>query len=120
MPLAPGSPAHDGLVAFFERGIPFNAWLGMKVERLEPGFAVVRIPFRPELVGAASADLTLVGASRVFRKVYQLIAVGNDTDCHECIDNIEVGDGDHILTMPREMLLGITRECLRLGLGLLG
>jgi uncharacterized protein (TIGR00369 family) len=51
MALTPGTPAYDGLIAFFEQGIPFNAWLGMKVERLEPGLAVVRIPFRPELVG---------------------------------------------------------------------
>lgn len=51
MPLDPSSEVYPALVQFFEQGIPFNAWLGMKVESLTPGHAVVRIPFRPELVG---------------------------------------------------------------------
>ncbi len=41
----------DALIAFFQNGIPFNAWLGMKVERLEDGECTLRVPFRPELVG---------------------------------------------------------------------
>ncbi|MEQ1501955.1 MAG: hotdog fold thioesterase [Myxococcota bacterium] len=43
------------LLRFFEDGIPFNAWLGMRVERFErspgSGRVAVRVPFRPELVG---------------------------------------------------------------------
>jgi uncharacterized protein (TIGR00369 family) len=54
MPLDPGSPAWQALITFFEQGIPFNTWLGMKVVELTPGHAVVRIPFRPELVGDPS------------------------------------------------------------------
>jgi uncharacterized protein (TIGR00369 family) len=54
MPLEPSSPAWGALIAFFEQGIPFNAWLGMKVLTLTPGHAVVRIPFRAELVGDPS------------------------------------------------------------------
>jgi uncharacterized protein (TIGR00369 family) len=42
---------HAALVEFFERGIPFDAWLGMKLETLEPGRCLVRVPFRPEFVG---------------------------------------------------------------------
>lgn len=44
-------PDQDALVEFFERRIPFNAWLGMKVESLLPGRCRLRVPFRPELVG---------------------------------------------------------------------
>ena len=44
-------PVPEPLIQFFEQGIPFNAWLGMKVLELSPGRAVVRVPFRPELVG---------------------------------------------------------------------
>ena len=41
----------DTLVAFFENNIAFNAHLGMKVELVEPGHCVLRIPFQPALVG---------------------------------------------------------------------
>jgi uncharacterized protein (TIGR00369 family) len=47
----PVTVGRDALVAFFQQGIPFNAWLGMTVERLEDGECTLRIPFRPELVG---------------------------------------------------------------------
>lgn len=41
----------EGLRRFFEESIRFNAFLGMRVVRLEPGFAELRVPFRQELVG---------------------------------------------------------------------
>lgn len=41
----------QALRQFFEEQIPFNRWLGMTVVRLEAGFAHLRVPFRPELVG---------------------------------------------------------------------
>jgi len=77
-------------------------------------------PFTRELVGPASVDLTLASTFRVFRKVHQVIAVREDTDYREFTDKIEVGPGDHILIMPGETVLGITRERLRLGPGLCG
>jgi uncharacterized protein (TIGR00369 family) len=39
------------LTAFVEQGIPFNAFLGITVEELSPGYARLRLPFRPELIG---------------------------------------------------------------------
>ncbi len=42
---------YDALIAFFERSIPFNAHLGMKVDHLEAGHCVLRIPFAEHLVG---------------------------------------------------------------------
>ena len=41
----------EPLLRFFEEQIPFNRWLGMRVERAQEGKVTVRIPFRPELVG---------------------------------------------------------------------
>lgn len=41
----------DQVRCFFEEGIPFNKFLGLTVRELEPGRAVVSIPFRPEYVG---------------------------------------------------------------------
>ncbi len=34
-----------------EDELPFNVHLGLRVETLEPGHAVLRLPFRPEFVG---------------------------------------------------------------------
>ena len=57
-------------------------------------------PFVSKRVGPASLDLTFARTFRVFRKVHHVI---------------EVPDGEHILIMPGETVLGITRERLRLG-----
>lgn len=77
-------------------------------------------PFARELVGPASVDLTLASTFRVFRKVHQVIEVQEHTDYRELTDKLEVSDGRHILIMPGETILGITRERLRLGPGLCG
>ena len=77
-------------------------------------------PFDPELVGPASVDLTLAGSFRVFRKVHEVIEVRDHTDYRECTDKLEVPEGGHILIMPGETVLGITRERIRLGSGLCG
>jgi dCTP deaminase len=77
-------------------------------------------PFREELVGPASVDLTLANTFRVFRKVHQVIEVDEATDYRDLTDKIEIPAGQHILIMPGETVLGITRERLRLGPGLCG
>ena len=77
-------------------------------------------PFTPELVGPASLDLTLAHTFRVFRKVHEVIEVREHTDYRTYTDKIEVASGQHILIMPGETVLGITRERLRLGPGLCG
>jgi dCTP deaminase len=82
--------------------------------------AIAISPFSPERVGPASVDLTLAGSFRVFRKVHQVIAVAEDTDYRSFTDKLEVADGEHILIMPGETVLGITRERVRLGPGLCG
>ncbi len=42
---------HRWLVDLFEREIPFNAVVGLRVEGLSRGYAVLRIPWRDDLVG---------------------------------------------------------------------
>ncbi len=42
------------LAQFFEQGIPLHVWLGLKVEDLAEGRCLVRVPFRPEMVGDTS------------------------------------------------------------------
>ena len=87
---------------------------GAILEAIEQG-AITITPFDPELVGPASVDLTLAPSFRVFRKVHAVIEVREDTDYRQLTDKITVPDGGHILIMPGETVLGITRERLRLG-----
>jgi dCTP deaminase len=49
-----------------------------------------------------------------------VIDVYEHTDYRELTEKIEVPDGEHILIMPGETVLGITQERLRLGPGLCG
>jgi dCTP deaminase len=92
---------------------------GAILEAIEQG-AITITPFDPELVGPASVDLTLAPSFRVFRKVHAVIEVSEHTDYRQLTDKILVPDGGHILIMPGETVLGITRERLRLGPGLCG
>ena len=77
-------------------------------------------PFSADHVGPASVDLTLGSTFRVFRKVHEVIEVRDHTDYRECTDKLEIPEGGHILIMPGETVLGITRERVRLGPGLCG
>ena len=92
---------------------------GAILEAIEQG-AITITPIDPELVGPASVDLTLAPSFRVFRKVHAVIDVGEDTDYRQLTDKIVVPGDGHILIMPGETVLGITRERLRLGPGLCG
>jgi dCTP deaminase len=89
------------------------------LEAIEQG-AIAITPFQRERVGPASVDLTLAPTFRVFRKVHQVVEVREHTDYRAFTDKIVVPDGEHILIMPGETVLGITRERLRLGPGLCG
>jgi deoxycytidine triphosphate deaminase len=63
----------------------------------------------------ASVNLTFAPSFRVFRKVHAVIDAGKDTGYRQLTDKIIVPDGGHILIMPGETVLDITRERLRLG-----
>lgn len=45
---------HDALIRFFEEGIPFNRYLGLKVVDISAGHCTLRVPYQPALVGDAS------------------------------------------------------------------
>ena len=44
------------LVEWFETGIPFNVFVGLKVDSFARGRAVLRIPWRAELIGDTQRD----------------------------------------------------------------
>ena len=81
--------------------------------------AITITPFDPVEVGPASVDLTLANSFRVFRKVHEVVDVDEHTDYRSFTDKVVVDDGDHILIMPGETILGIP-ERLRLSPGLCG
>ena len=85
------------------------AVLGRKaiLQAIQEGWISIT-PFVPERVGPASLDLTLARTFRVFRKVHQVIEVREHTDYRQLTEKIEVPDGEHILIMPGETVLGIT------------
>jgi dCTP deaminase len=89
------------------------------LQAIEQG-AITITPFDPLNLGPASLDLTLASTFRVFRKVHQVIDVREDTDYRTLTDKIEVPEGQHILIMPGETVLGVTHERVRLGPGLCG
>ncbi|MCT0206473.1 dCTP deaminase [Synechococcus sp. CS-1332] len=89
------------------------------LQAIEVG-AIGVTPFVPERLGPASLDLTLARTFRVFRKVHEVIEVREHTDYRQLTEKIAVPEGEHILIMPGETVLGITQERLRLGPGLCG
>src|SRR5688500_3288526 len=53
---------YDALAEFLEQHIPFNVLLGLRVEHLSAGRAVLRMPFQDHLVGDASRPAIHGGA----------------------------------------------------------
>lgn len=54
---SPSKDVLDRISDFFTTGIPFNAHLGMEVDALETGRAVVSLPHRPEFIGDVSKGI---------------------------------------------------------------
>jgi len=89
------------------------------LQAIEQGTITIT-PWDPARLGPASVDLTLASTFRVFRKVHEVIEVREHTDYRQLTEKIVVPKEGHILIMPGETVLGITRERLRLGPGLCG
>ena len=51
MPTPPDEAILKSLSQFIEQGIPFNRFMGLLVERIAHGEAVIRIPWRDEFIG---------------------------------------------------------------------
>ena len=75
------------------------------LQAIDDGLIVIT-PFNADHVGPASVDLTLGSTFRVFRKVHEVIEVRDHTDYRECTDKLEIPDGERILIMPGETVLG--------------
>jgi dCTP deaminase len=67
-------------------------------------------PFKKNRVGPASVDLHLSQSFRIFRSPRKVIEVTDDTDYKEVTYGKWLEDGETLLLMPGETVLGITEE----------
>lgn len=71
-------------------------------------------PLEDSQIGPGSVDLTLGNDFRIFKKQNGPCHVHNESDFSDVTDLVSVADGEHIVIMPCEMILGITRERITL------
>ena len=69
-------------------------------------------PFSLEQMGPASVDLHLSNEFRVFRNIRGVVEIRDSANYEEVTEKITVDD--HMILMPGEMVLGITREKITL------
>ena len=67
-------------------------------------------PFDPECVGPASVDLHLSRSFRAFRSSRKIIRVTDDVDYRTITYGIALKEGETLLLMPNETILGMTLE----------
>lgn len=79
----------ETLRAWFEEGIPFNRVLGLRVEALTRGRAVLRVPWKTELTGDASRPAVHGGV------LSMLIDTAGGAACFAMLDN----DDDRVSTV---------------------
>jgi len=77
------------LRTLFEQGIPFNRHLGLRVETLARGHAVLRIPWQPELTGDPSRPAVHGGV------LSMLVDTAGGAACFAMLDN----DDDRVSTV---------------------
>ncbi|MCA9372084.1 dCTP deaminase [Candidatus Woesebacteria bacterium] len=78
---------------------------------IEKGNLVVD-PFTPDMVGPASIDLTLDNEIRVFERIDDIVSVTDLSDYRDITRKITVKETYRI--KPNELILGITKERIKL------
>jgi dCTP deaminase len=69
-------------------------------------------PFSLDQVGPASVDLHLSNEFRIFKNTRRVIEIRDGTSHEDVTEKIRIKD--HLILMPGEMVLGITRERITL------
>lgn len=70
-------------------------------------------PFHPECVGPASVDLHLSRAFRIFKSLRRVIRVEDDVDYMDVTQGLWLKEGQTLLLVPNETILGMTEEKIR-------
>ena len=81
---------------------------------------IVVTPFDEKMVGPASIDLHLGRSFRLFLATRKHVKVTLDSDYRDLSTKVAVNEGDSLLLMPGETVLGITREKVRLASNICG
>jgi dCTP deaminase len=77
-------------------------------------------PYDAALVGPASVDLRLGSTFRVFRSARRVVRADLASDYRDYSDKIALPDGETMLLMPQQTVLGLTLERIRLAPDLCG
>lgn len=77
-------------------------------------------PFDPDLVGPASVDLRLGSSFRIFRQARRVVRVDGGSDYRDHSERVDLAEGETLLLMPQQTLLGLTVERVRLAPDLCG
>lgn len=77
-------------------------------------------PFTPELVGPASVDLHLGTSFRVFTPARRTVRIDGTSDYRELSQKIDLEEGETLLLMPGQTILGLTAERIELSTDLCG
>ena len=77
-------------------------------------------PFDPSMVGPASVDLHLGRSFRVFKPARQSVRIDGTSDYRDLSEKVVVPEGETMLLMPGETVLGLTHERVSLAPDLCG
>jgi len=78
-------------------------------------------PFKRDQVGPASIDLHLGNNFSMFKRTYQTIPLDEQASAEkEVLERRIVRDGDHFSLFPKETVIAITKERVKLSSGLCG
>ncbi len=102
------------IIQFLEQGIPYNRFLGIKVEALRDGRCVLRVPWRDELIGdpfrpavhggVTSALIDTAGGGAVFSKMRSPRDRTSTVDLR--IDYLRPGPSEDLVCEARVVRLG--------------
>ena len=89
------------------------------LEEIEAGGIAIE-PYEPSLVGPASIDLRLGRTFRTFRAARRVVRVDSTSDYRDYSEKVLLGEGETMLLMPQQTVLGLTVERVRLAPNLCG
>lgn len=89
------------------------------LKEIETGGIAIE-PYDPSLVGPASIDLRLGRTFRTFRAARRVVRVDNTSDYRDYSEKVVLGEGETMLLMPQQTVLGLTIERVRLASDLCG
>lgn len=75
---------------------------------------IIITPFHPECLGPASIDLHLSHVFRIFHSPRKIMRVSDDGNYRDITYGVTLQEGETILLMPNETILGITEEKITL------